>query len=67
MQSSGGLTDARLFRGKVTLVAGVRMRAPMLSIHTAAAGRSDYPGRSVGRLARSRFGGLLGRDQAGGE
>ena len=107
MQSSGGLTDARLFRGKdsilsgpaggivgmartaraagfdkvigfdmggtstdvshyageferqyETLVAGVRMRAPMLSIHTVAAG-----GGSVLHFDGSRY--RVGPDSAG--
>ena len=109
MQSSGGLTDARLFRGKdsilsgpaggivgmartaeaagfgavigfdmggtstdvshyageferqyETLVAGVRMRAPMLSIHTVAAG-----GGSILHFDGSRY--RVGPDSAGAD
>src|SRR5690349_10703048 len=91
MQSSGGLTDARAFQGKdsilsgpdggigfdmggtstdvshyagefervfETQVAGVRMRAPMMSIHTVAAG-----GGSILHFDGSRY--RVGPDSAG--
>src|SRR6266704_1247559 len=76
MQSNGGLTGARLFRGKDAILsgpaggivgmartaqaAGVRMRAPMLSIHTVAAG-----GGSVLHFDGSRY--RVGPDSAGAD
>src|ERR1019366_3789021 len=63
MMSSGGLTAAELFQGKEAILSGpagggVRMRAPMMLIHTVAAG-----GGSILHFDGARF--RVGPDSAG--